>query len=115
MIDDETYEELVDIVYPPLEPDDGVFLTVLIFLIISVLICGIITLGIAGSKRRESESIWFFLGTLLGPIGILIALLTPKAELPPNMKECPFCDHLIAITAVECISCKTDLTEKENT
>ena len=100
MSDSEIAKEL----YP--FPEDSVSFSLIVIIVIGAILCSIITLGIAGSKRREGISIWLFLGFVLGPIGILIALLTPKIEIPPNMKECPVCDRLIAITAVECISCK---------
>lgn len=76
------------------------------------LIFGAITSKIASDKGNDPIR-GFFLGLLLGPLGLLIALLSSKddSELKRsalksgNKKKCQFCAELIASEAIKCKHC----------
>ena len=89
-----------------------------IFIIIGFLwfLCGITAASIARNKG-DNGCFGFILGILLGPIGVIIALLSsPKqAKLDERalksgkMKKCPACAELVKVDATKCRHCGEDL------
>lgn len=85
-----------------------------IWLLISAVICGIITEEIGGAKRRPIAGS-FAWGFFLGILGILIVALLPRGEdpAPPGMVavKCPRCNAKQNIrpraASFECWQCKT--------
>ena len=86
--------------------------------IIIWLLCGIMAASIA-SNKGDSGCFGFILGILLGPIGVIIALLSsPKqAKLDESalksgkMKKCPACAELVKAEATKCRHCGEELHE----
>ena len=80
------------------------------------LLCGIAAASIA-SNKGDRGCFGFILGILLGPIGVIIALLSsPKqAKLDERalksgkMKKCPVCAELVKAEATKCRHCGEDL------
>ena len=64
------------------------------------LLCGVVA-GMIGSNKGAGCS-GFALGILLGPIGILIALL-----MKGNKKQCPVCKEYIHKDAIKCPKCQS--------
>jgi hypothetical protein len=71
------------------------------------LICGIIS-AIIGSKKGAGCS-GFIIGILLGPFGIIIALITKG-----NRRTCPYCKELINKEAIVCPRCQRDISNNIN-
>jgi hypothetical protein len=69
--------------------------------VFSWLVCGIIA-AMIGSKKGES-CLGFIIGALLGPIGILLAILSRG-----NRKACPSCKEMINKKAKVCPHCQRD-------
>ncbi|MFC9995860.1 hypothetical protein [Nocardia sp. NPDC127526] len=76
--------------------------------------CGLVSMVIADSRNR-SDIEFFIVGFILGPIGILIAILISPGP-PDGMRKvtCPRCNakqniNIIA-DAYECWRCKTKVT-----
>lgn len=66
------------------------------------LACAVIAAAI-GSKKNEAGS-GCLLGLILGPLGILAALMSTGDRRP-----CPFCRELVHKEAVLCPHCRKDL------
>lgn len=77
----------------------------LLFLI-SWLLFGLIG-GMIGSKKGQGCG-GFVLGLILGPIGLIIALLTKGDRV-----TCPFCKELIATNSKRCPKCQADFSPPE--
>lgn len=81
-------------------------------------LCGLIT-GIAGSNKGRSGFLWFLVGFVLGPLGIVLALVAKKdnqtienkALASGTQKKCPFCAELIKNEAIICKHCNREQTE----
>ena len=65
------------------------------------LVCGVVA-AMIGSKKGEGCA-GFIFGVLLGPIGILIAVLSSG-----NRKSCPSCKEMINKQAKVCPHCQRD-------
>lgn len=72
------------------------------FAILIWILCGVVA-AMIGAKKGEGCG-GFILGVLLGPFGILIALLSKG-----NRKTCPHCKELIHQDATVCSRCQRDV------
>ena len=78
-------------------------------------LCGLIT-GIIGSNKGRSGFLWFVIGFLLAPLGIVLALvikkdnqtLESKALALGTQKKCPYCAELIKSEAIICKHCNRE-------
>lgn len=72
--------------------------------IIVLLFSGFVSYLIGNKKGIATSS--FFLGLILGPIGIIIVLLSKG-----NMISCPYCKKLIDFNALKCPYCQSNISE----
>lgn len=67
------------------------------------ILCGVLCSSIASSKH-DSGCIGFLVGFLLGPLGIILVLLSGG-----KTKQCPHCRERIHRDAVKCPKCQSEL------
>lgn len=86
-------------------------------MVIIWLLFGIIS-AVVGSNKGRSGCGWFILGILLGPLGLILALVVPpdQAELEVRQildgtkRRCPICAELVKPEAKKCHYCGSDLS-----
>ncbi len=82
------------------------------------IVCGMISAVVAGNKGR-SGCAWFIVGIVLGPLGLIWALVTPsdhadleeQAIASGEYSKCPYCAELVRSEAVKCRYCGSELSE----
>jgi hypothetical protein len=66
-------------------------------------------IGMAIGQKKGIPGIGFFIGFLLGPIGVLLTLASKG-----NRIKCPFCKQMIDPKALICPHCRSEVSPAEN-
>ena len=85
-------------------------------MIVILIACGT-TAGIVASNKGRSVAGWCFLGVLLGPVGVLMALVVARNEAEiesravasGESRKCPHCAELVKAQATTCKHCGKDI------
>lgn len=83
------------------------------FILIFWICCGIAAAMVASSKGRDTGG-WFVLGLLLGPFGLIFALIVSKEGPAQDERKCPFCAEYVKREAVVCKHCGRDLPSTQD-
>lgn len=84
------------------------------------ILCGV-GAAIAASNKGRDIGPWFMIGFLLGPFGLIYALIIPKIEvkqikrklIEDETKRCPMCAETIKLEAKKCRFCGQLFDDKE--
>lgn len=91
-------------------------------LVLVFLACPICTAIVAANKQRD-VALWFVLGLIFGPFGLLAAIGVPTydreaarayAGRPSSKQVCPCCDETVSVNAAICRYCGCDLPVGDN-
>jgi hypothetical protein len=76
--------------------------------LITWLLFAIVTAFAAGARGR-STLLWFLIGFLLGPFGLVLVLVLPR-QMGWTHTRCPACAELVLREATVCRHCHTQIT-----
>jgi uncharacterized membrane protein YeaQ/YmgE (transglycosylase-associated protein family)/RNA polymerase subunit RPABC4/transcription elongation factor Spt4 len=85
-------------------------------IVIAWFVCGLIAAAISEEKGHSAVA-GFFLGLLLGPVGVIVAavisregaVLEQRAVNSGQMRRCPYCAELVRPQATVCRYCGRDI------
>jgi uncharacterized paraquat-inducible protein A len=64
--------------------------------------------GIIGRGKGSSFWLWFLIGTLLPPLGLIAVILHRSEKIEPE-RQCPNCSKALKLYVQVCPRCGTDL------
>lgn len=67
------------------------------------ILCGVAAGMVAESRGADYGRLWFFVGVILGPLGVALAFLAGSPKI------CPYCKKRIHPEANKCAFCQTNL------